>query len=165
MKANDMIDLPILERRRIEAMILKNVHEVIEARSGTTEADAVIGQAVTQSAIDQGKAFADTLDHTPNLRDFADILPNWTKNDSLQIDVLHAEEERLDFNVLRCRYAEMYRDMGLGRIGHLLSCNRDGDFCIGYNPAMTLERTQTIMSGASHCDFRYRLNSVPSTND
>jgi hypothetical protein len=54
----------------------------------------------------------------------------------------------------------MYRDMGLGEIGHLLSCNRDGDFCIGYNPNMELTRTQTIMKGASHCDFRYRMKKT-----
>ncbi|MBB5222901.1 hypothetical protein HNP73_002848 [Amaricoccus macauensis] len=152
-----MTMLPIIERRRIEAQILKNVHEVIEARSGTEEADAVIGAAVSQSAIQQGKSFAETLDHAPNLRDMADIMPNWTAGGSLEIDVLHADDEQLDFNVTRCRYAEMYREMGLGRIGHLLSCNRDGDFCIGYNPAMKLTRTQTIMKGASHCDFRYRM--------
>ncbi|MCB1440719.1 MAG: L-2-amino-thiazoline-4-carboxylic acid hydrolase, partial [Nitratireductor sp.] len=39
----------------------------------------------------------------------------------------------------------------------LLSCNRDGDFCIGYNPDIEMTRTQTIMRGASHCDFRYRM--------
>lgn len=154
-----MTDLPIIERRRIEAQILKNVHEVIEARSGQAEADAVIGQAVTQSAIEQGADFASRLDHSPSLQDFADILPNWTKGGSLEIDTLHASDQRLDFNVTRCRYAEMYRDMGLGRIGHLLSCNRDGDFCIGYNPQMELTRTQTIMKGASHCDFRYRMKT------
>lgn len=69
-------------------------------------------------------------------------------------------EDHFDFNVTRCRYSEMYREMGLGHIGHLLSCNRDGDFCIGYNPDMKLERTQTIMKGASHCDFRYRLDTT-----
>lgn len=152
-------DLPIIERRRIEAMILKNVHEVIEARSGREEADAVLGAAVTQSAIEQGRDFAARLDHAPDLKDFADILPNWTKGGSLEIEPLVATPEQLDFNVTRCRYAEMYREMGLGRIGHLLSCNRDGDFCIGYNPKMELTRTQTIMKGASHCDFRYRMKS------
>jgi len=40
-----------------------------------------------------------------------------------------------------------------------LSCSRDGAFCVGYNPAIAFERTQTIMEGASHCDFRYRLNA------
>ena len=58
--------------------------------------------------------------------------------------------------VTRCRYAEMYRAMGLAELGAILSCNRDGAFCEGYDPKLKLERTQTIMGGASHCNFRYR---------
>ena len=50
--------------------------------------------------------------------------------------------------------------MGLGKIGHLLSCNRDGTFCQGYDPNITLERKQTIMEGASCCTFRYRYKST-----
>ena len=53
------------------------------------------------------------------------------------------------------RYAEMYRSMGLGEIGHLLSCQRDGSFCEGYDPKLKFARTQTLMQGASHCDFHY----------
>lgn len=152
-----MSDLPILERRRIEAQILRHAHEVIAARSGQDEADAVIGAAVSRSAIDQGRGFAEALGHTPGFEDFAAILPNWTRDDALEIEMLETSAERFEFNVRRCRYAEMYHEMGLGRIGHLLSCNRDGDFCIGYNPQMQMTRTQTIMGGASHCDFRYRM--------
>ena len=48
--------------------------------------------------------------------------------------------------------------MGLGHIGHLLSCNRDAAFCTGYDPRITMERTQTIMEGAEHCDFRYTFD-------
>ncbi len=66
---------------------------------------------------------------------------------------------RFDFNVRRCRYSEMYREMGLAEIGDLLSCGRDGAFCTGYNPAIKLTRTQTIMAGASHCDFRYEIEA------
>jgi predicted hydrocarbon binding protein len=152
-----MKDLPILERRRIEAMILKHVLDVITERAGRAEAEAVIGDACSRSAIEQGKALAADLDHMPDLSDFAAILPNWTKEDALELDVLVAEPDKMDFNVTRCRYAEMYHEMGLGDIGHLLSCHRDGDFCIGYNPDIELTRTQTLMTGASHCDFRYRL--------
>jgi hypothetical protein len=49
----------------------------------------------------------------------------------------------------------MYREMGLADLGALLSCNRDGSFCDGYDPRLKLTRTQTIMGGADHCDFRY----------
>src|SRR3546814_176352 len=92
---------------------------------------------------------------------FVKLYDLWTMNDALEIDLLHQDEERFDFNVTRCRYAEMYREMGLEHIGHLLSCNRDGTFCQGYAPNIKLERSQTIMHGASHCDFRYRYEHQP----
>lgn len=159
-KGQPMSQLPIIERRRIEAQILKNVHEVLEARYDTETADALIGDAVSRSAIQQGQAFAAELGRTPDFHDFAAIMPNWTAGGSLEIEMQGVGDEAMAFNVTRCRYAEMYRDMGVGRIGHLLSCNRDGDFCIGYNPEMKLTRTQTIMQGADHCDFRYRIDNT-----
>lgn len=51
----------------------------------------------------------------------------------------------------------MYHGMGLGEIGDVLSCQRDGTFCQGYDPRIVMERTTTIMSGAKRCDFRYRM--------
>lgn len=150
-------DIPILLRRRIEAMMLKHVLDVITERSGREEAEAVIGAACSKSAIEQGQMLAEELGHAPDLTDFAAIQPNWTREDALRIETLEMSEEKMDFNVVKCRYAEMYQEMGLGDIGHLLSCNRDGDFCIGYNPEIEMTRTQTIMKGASHCDFRYRM--------
>ncbi|MGJ8547646.1 MAG: L-2-amino-thiazoline-4-carboxylic acid hydrolase [Sulfitobacter sp.] len=152
-------DVPILIRRKIEAMILKHVLEVITDRHDRSEAEAVIGETCSRSAIEQGQQLAAALGRTPDLTDFAAIQPNWTREDALEIETLEASEEKLDFNVTRCRYSEAYKEMGLGDIGHLLSCNRDGDFCIGYNPDMELTRTQTLMKGATHCDFRYRMKS------
>ncbi|MGR3563787.1 MAG: L-2-amino-thiazoline-4-carboxylic acid hydrolase [Heliomarina sp.] len=150
-------DIPILLRRKIEAMILKHVLDVITERTSREEGEAVIGETCSRSAIEQGQQLAEALGRAPDLTDFAEIQPNWTREDALRIDMLEATEEKMDFNVTRCRYSEMYKEMGLGDIGHLLSCNRDGDFCIGYNPDIELTRTQTIMKGASHCDFRYRM--------
>lgn len=152
------MNLPIIERRRIEAEILGHVYTVLKARVGEAEARAVIGAAVSRSAIEQGARFREALGHDPDLADFGAILPNWTSGGSLELEVAHAAPDRLDFDVTRCRYAEMYREMGLGEIGHLLSCNRDGDFCVGFNPKMRLTRTETIMGGAKRCDFRYRLD-------
>ncbi|MEZ5713823.1 MAG: L-2-amino-thiazoline-4-carboxylic acid hydrolase [Paracoccaceae bacterium] len=153
----DINDIPILLRRKIEAMILKHVLDVITERSGREEGEAVIGETCSRSAIEQGEQLAALLDHAPDLTDFAAIQPAWTREGALEIEMVEATEEKMDFNVTRCRYSEMYREMGLGDIGHLLSCNRDGDFCIGYNPEIELTRSQTIMQGASHCDFRYRM--------
>jgi len=96
----------------------------------------------------------------PSLASFLAILPRWTAEDALQMDVLKSNDSELHFNVTRCRYAEMYRAMGLADLGAVLSCNRDGAFCEGYDPRLKLERTQTLMGGASHCDFRYRWSEA-----
>jgi hypothetical protein len=71
---------------------------------------------------------------------------------------LERTEERFSFNVTRCRYAEMYRAPGVPELGALLSCNRDYSLIEGFNPDVTLTRTQTIMQGASCCDFRFQLH-------
>jgi hypothetical protein len=63
----------------------------------------------------------------------------------------------LSFNVTRCRYAEMYRSLGLEDLGGSLSCARDFALVEGFNPEIELKRTQTIMEGAAYCDFRFKL--------
>jgi len=110
---------------------------------------------VRRSAIEQARAFAATAPGGPSLKAFQEVMPLWTKGGALEIEVKEQTDTSFTFNVTRCRYAETYKAMGLGEIGHLLSCNRDGAFCEGYDPKLKLERSQTIMQGASHCDFKY----------
>ena len=150
-----MDDLPILELRRIEANIIKPIYDEMVRTLGKEQAQEILGRAIIQNAIDHGRNLAARDDVTADLKGFAALLPQWTKQDALEIDFLEETEHALDFNVTRCRYSELYREMGLGEIGHLLSCNRDGSFCTGFNPDIKLTRTQTKMAGASHCDFRY----------
>ncbi len=88
---------------------------------------------------------------------FRELYELWTHDGALEIDVLASSPAEFAFDVTRCRYSEAYREMGLEAIGGILSCNRDGVFCQGYDPRIRLERTRTLMEGASHCDFRYRL--------
>jgi hypothetical protein len=152
-----MPNLPMIERRRIEAEILKPVYEELVKRLGVAAAEEILTTAIRQSAIAQGRSYAAAAGGETSLDGFAALLPQWTAGGALEIDVQHHDPARFDFNVTRCRYAEMYHAMGLGKIGHLLSCNRDGTFCEGYDARITLQRSQTIMGGAAHCDFRYRF--------
>ncbi len=150
-----MTDLPILEQRRIEATVIKPIYEEMVAELGTERAQQILGAAIRKAAIAQGAALAGESEG--GLRGFISLFERWKAGDALEVEVLHESDERFDFNITRCRYSEMYRQMGLGEIGHLLSCGRDGAFCDGYDPKIRLERTQTIMGGASHCDFRYTV--------
>jgi hypothetical protein len=156
-----MPPLPMIERRRIEAEILKPVFEALVARFGEAAAQEVLTEAIRKAAIAQGATFAAAAGGHTDLDGFADLLPQWTADGALEIAVRHRDAARFEFDVTRCRYAEMYRAMGLGAIGHILSCNRDGTFCEGYDDRIKLARSQTIMGGASHCDFRYRFDKTP----
>lgn len=150
-------DLPMLDQRRIEANILKPVYDQMVKELGEEQAQKILGAAIIQDSISQGQAYAEGLEDR-GLKAFRDTMAQWRASGALEMDMLKETDEEVHFNVTRCKYSEMYRDMGVGDIGHLLSCNRDGTFCTGFNPDIKLQRTQTIMSGASHCDFRYSID-------
>lgn len=150
-----MSDLTFIELRRIEASIVKPIYDEMLAELGEEQARAILERAIANNAIEQARALAEES-KPASLDDFVNLLGRWTADDALVMEVLERDAEKFSFNVTRCRYAEMYREMGLGEIGHLLSCNRDGAFCEGYDERLELSRTQTLMGGSSHCDFRYR---------
>lgn len=147
--------LSMIEKRRIEAEILKHVYEQLKESHGIDVARSTIGEAVRRSALEQAARFAAQSPEGPSLQGFIALQPLWTAEGALTVEEIGRTETTYDFNVVRCRYSEMYKAMGLGEIGALLSCQRDGTFCEGYDPKLKLERTQTIMQGASHCDFRF----------
>lgn len=151
--------LPIIERRRIEAELLKEVYETLLPLLGEEGAKRIVADTVRRSAIAQASRFAQAAEGGTSLDSFAEIQRHWTAGGALEVRVLHRDAENFHFNVTRCRYAEMYQEMGLGALGPLLSCARDGAFCEGYDPRLKLTRTQTIMDGASHCDFRYHYEA------
>lgn len=152
-------ELGILARRRIEAEIIKPIYQILVREIGKERAQAVIGEAIENAAIEAGKNFAAQEPNGADLQSFAALQYLWEKDDALQVKVINQDPRHFDYNVTRCRYAEMYHQMGLGEIGHLLSCARDSQFIVGYAPDVELQRTQTIMSGASCCDFRYTAKS------
>ena len=151
-------EISVLQVRRIEANIIRPIYEEMVKQLGEARARDILSTAINQDAVRQGEQIAASTDQPKDLLTFAQLLQRWSKDDALVKHDLHASSDRLDFNVTRCRYAETYAAMGLAHIGAILSCGRDGALCTGYNPQVTLTRTQTIMGGASHCDFRFRLH-------
>lgn len=149
--------MPMIEKRRIEAEMIKEIYDVLKQRLGKNEAQEIIRISAANSAITQGREFRSQYDHMPTLQDLAANHHLWDADNALERVYLQETDTHLDYNITRCEYARMYRDMGLGEIGHLLSCNRDASYCTGFSDNIDLTRTQTIMEGAEYCDFRYRV--------
>jgi len=148
--------MPVLTRRRIEAEFARGVYDAMKAELGEAAEKRILTAAVIRMAKEGAARMAqDAPGGAPDLDSFRALQSLWTAEDALHTDVLESTPTTFHFNVTRCRYAEMYRAMGLADLGAVLSCNRDGAFCEGYDPKLKLTRTQTLMGGASHCDFRY----------
>lgn len=154
-EATDDDAIGILQRRRIEANVIAPIYRILKRDLGQERAAAVIREAITEDAQRAGARFAAKEPGGANLRTFIDIQDLWKKDDALKTTTHEESNEVYSYDVTRCAYAEMYESMGLREIGALLSCVRDYEFIAGYDPEVELTRTQTIMEGASHCDFRY----------
>lgn len=152
----------VLTRREVEARILAPLIEALGAEFGRERVIEVVRDAIVRIAQEQGAALAGSMG-SDSLTAFADSLRFWTQDNALEIEVLQQSEEAFDFDVTRCRYAELYRALGVPELGAVFSCNRDGALIEGFNPAVEFTRTQTIMQGAAYCDFRYRRHLQPIT--
>ncbi|WP_180985246.1 L-2-amino-thiazoline-4-carboxylic acid hydrolase, partial [Burkholderia thailandensis] len=141
--AADGEPLGILARRRIEAEIIKPIYEIMKREFGVERAQAVIAEAVRGAALDAGRTFAAKEPGGTSIASFVALQVLWEKDDALDIEVRRADDTHYDYDVRRCAYAQMYREMGLAEIGHLLSCARDSVFIEGYDPRIELTRTRT----------------------
>ena len=152
-------EIGVLKRREIEARILMPVLQALGEEFGHERVFEVARRVIVEVAREQGRQLVERTGGN-SLTHFAAALEDWKKGDAYRMEVLRQDDDRFDFNVTRCRYAEMYRALGIPEVGALLSCNRDFALIEGFNPDVELERTQTIMQGATHCDFRFRRRAA-----
>jgi predicted ArsR family transcriptional regulator len=147
--------LGVLKRREIEARLLIPLVEALAAEFGRERVLAIVRATILGIARRQGAQLAAQM-NAHSLTAFGEALAAWKQDDALELEVLEQSNQHLAFNVTRCRYAEMYRALGVPELGALLSCNRDAALMEGFNGDVTFTRTQTIMDGAPFCDFRYQ---------
>jgi len=150
-------EVPIshLQRRKIEGRVLIPFIEACHEKFGEAATRELVTATIRKLAAIDGAKWADTYgSDIASLRKVAEKV--WAGGGSLEIEVIGQTDDRLDFNVMRCRYAEFFKELGLADMGYLVHCNRDHAMIDGFNQDVELVRTQTIMQGAAHCDFRFR---------
>jgi hypothetical protein len=143
----------ILTRREIEARILAPVLDALGREFGRDRVIELAREAVAGIARAQGVAMAAGGD--TSLPAFFARWEPWTRDGALELRLIEATDTTLAFDVTRCRYAEMYRALGIPELGEVLSCQRDGALIDGFAPDVRFTRSQTLMQGARCCDFRY----------
>jgi hypothetical protein len=161
----ELNEIGILKRREIEARLLAPIVDALGDKFGRQEVLEVVRNVVSGIARQQGRELATRLGRN-DLQAFGTSVEPWSRNDALQLRILDQNESVLNFDVTKCRYAELYRALGIEELGSILSCGRDATFIEGYNEEIALERKHTILQGSSTCDFRFSKRSVaPSSNE
>ena len=160
MRIDDSVDrlnaVGVLTRREIEARILAPIIDALGQRFGRDEVVAIVREVIAGIARDQGRDDGGGPGRRVARRASSRPWVRGRKTMPCACASFRNRRRAFDFDVTRCRYAEMYRALGIPELGEVLSCQRDAALIEGFNPEVTLTRTQTIMQGAACCDFRYR---------
>jgi hypothetical protein len=88
--------------------VIEPIYEEMVRQIGEQKAADILDRAIRKAAIAEGRHFAERAPAgQTSLKDFIALYDLWTADDALGITVLEASDERFDFDVTRCRYAEM----------------------------------------------------------
>jgi predicted ArsR family transcriptional regulator len=160
----ELNEIGVLKRREIEARLLAPIVDALGDKFGRQAVLEVVRSVVTEIARRQGRELATRLGRN-DLQAYGESVEPWRRNDALQLRILDQNESVLNFDVTRCRYAELNRRMGIEELGSILSCGRDATFIEGFNGQIALERKHTILQGSPACDFRFSRRSAPESVD
>jgi len=150
------MSIPIIEQAKIQARVLVPLVKALQAELGEERANAIIRKALGDMYRRLGATWwqaqaASSLGDT-----MAAAFNRFAAGNALDYEVVKQSPDAFEANVTGCRYAQFYKELGAPELGFLLVCSSDFPMTEGFGLDITLTRTQTIMQGASHCDFQYR---------
>src|SRR5262245_34785586 len=151
-----LMAVPPIEQVKAQAQILVPLIKALRAELGEEKANAIMRKALGEHFRKLGEAQWRHYGAQSRLEKMERTWKGFGAADALKVQVLKKTPDAYELNVTECQYAKFYKELGEPELGFLFVCSADYDLARGYGD-VTLKRTQTIMQGASHCDFRYRL--------
>ena len=155
------MNIPLIERVKIQAQVLVPLVKALQAELGEERANAIVRKALGELYRQFGEEFWRSRKSQSLGDNMASAFKTFAGGGALDYNVLEKAPDAFEVDVTRCKYAEFYKELGVPELGFLLTCSADFTMADGYGPDVMLRRTQTIMEGASHCDFRYGRKKEP----
>ncbi len=148
--------IPVLEQAKIQAQVLVPLVKALQAELGEERANAIARKALGDVYRRLGEQWWQAKGSQHVGENMARAFAAFAKGEALDYSVRAQSQDAYDIDVTACRYAQFYKELGEPELGFLLVCSLDFPFAEGFGADVELTRTQTVMQGASHCDFRYR---------
>jgi L-2-amino-thiazoline-4-carboxylic acid hydrolase len=150
------VAIPVIEQAKIQAQVLVPLVKALQAELGEERANGLVRKALGDLYRRHGEAYWRTRREQHLGTIMASAFATYAREDALDYRVIEQSPDAFEIDVTGCRYAEFYKELGEPELGFLLVCSADFTTAEGFGPDVKLTRTQTIMQGASHCDFRYK---------
>jgi hypothetical protein len=150
------MSIPVIQQAKIQAQVLVPLIKALQAELGEERANALVRSALGDIYRRFGEEFWRTKNEQNLGKAVASAFATYARDDALDYKVIEQSQDAFEIDVTRCRYAEFYQELGEPELGFLLVCSADFTTAEGFGPDIKLTRTQTIMQGAGHCDFRYK---------
>ena len=151
------MDIPLIEQVKIQAQILVPLVKALQAELGEERANEIVRKALGPLYRKYGEKWWRSQGERNLGEKVASAFEMFAAGDALEYEVIKQASDAFELNVTECQYAKFYKEIGAPELGLLLTCSADFDHAAGFGADVQLTRTQTIMQGASHCDFRYAL--------
>src|ERR1700730_774777 len=150
------MSIPVIERAKIQAQVLVPLIKALQAELGEERANALVRKALGDVYRRLGDQWWRAKESKHVGENMALAFASFAQGDALDYNVRAQSQDTYEIDVTGCRYAQFYKELGELYFVFLLFCSWDSPFAEGFGSDTKLTRTQTIMQGASHCDFRYR---------
>jgi hypothetical protein len=150
------VGIPVMEQAKIQAQVLVPLVKALQAELGEERANAFVRKALGDVYRRLGEQWWRAKESRHVGENMALAFAAFAKGEALDYSVRAQSQDTFEIDVTGCRYAQFYKELGEPELGFLLVCSSDFPFAEGIDPDLKLTRTQTIMQGASHCDFRYQ---------
>jgi L-2-amino-thiazoline-4-carboxylic acid hydrolase len=150
------VSISVIQQAKIQAEVLVPLVKALQAELGEERANRLVRSALGDTYRRYGEAFGRTKNENNLGKTMASAFATYAGEDALDYRVIEQSRDAFEIDVTGCRYAEFYKELGEPELGFLLVCGADFPVAEGIGPGIELTRTQTIMQGAGHCDFRYR---------
>lgn len=152
-------DITTMDTVKIQAQVLLPLARALRKEIGEERTRELLRSAIEEASRERISGQAEQVEGSP-LEKFQAMMSRSAavNGPQLELEVREMKPERMEFDVKRCRYAELFQSLGETEVGAMLLCDGDAYMAEVAGPTVEFSRSQTLMEGGSHCDFCYRID-------
>ena len=141
---------PPLEATKVQARVVIPIVKLLEKEIGKARAHATVGAAIAYICVKwRVKRGFERNVHPADERDNSPDFP-------VERKIVENTPEGYGHNVTGCAIAAYFRSICEPEIGPLVNCGVDFAAAAHMRSGWEFSRTQTLIQGPSHCDFRWK---------